>query len=76
MGLIQNKLRQNSFQSMSFLFFSIFTWHDIIDINMFPIYLSITTRGDPWAGLKIIRNKIPSKVCPFFLYYLHLACYD
>ena len=60
MGLIQNKLRQNSFQSMSFLIFSIFTWHDIIDINMFPIYLSITTkevgggkdmlrRGAPWA---------------------------
>ena len=60
MGLIQDKLRKNSFQSMSFLFFRIFTWHDIIDINMFPIYLSIATkevgggkdmlrRGAPWA---------------------------
>jgi hypothetical protein len=60
MGLIQNKLRQNSFQSISVLFFSIFTWHDIIDINMIPIYLSIATkeagggkerlrRGAPWA---------------------------
>jgi hypothetical protein len=45
---------------MSFLFFSTFTWYDIIDINMFPIYLSIATkeagggkdrlrRGAPWA---------------------------
>ena len=44
MVLIQNKLRQHSFQSMSFLFFSIFTWNDIIDINMFPKYLSIAIK--------------------------------
>jgi hypothetical protein len=60
MGLIQNKLRQNPFQCMSFLFFNIFTRHDIIDIHMLPIYFSIATkevgggkdklrRGAPWA---------------------------
>jgi hypothetical protein len=58
MGLIQNKLRQNSFQSMSFLFFSIFTWHDIIDINMFPIYLSIATK-EVGGGKARLRRGAP-----------------
>ena len=31
---------------MSFLFFIMFTWYDISNINMFPIYLSITTKED------------------------------
>ena len=42
--LIQYKLSQNSIESMSFLFFIIFTWYDICDINMFPIHLSIATK--------------------------------
>ena len=43
-GLIQNKLSQNSLQSITFLFFIIFIWHDIIDINLFSICLSIATK--------------------------------
>ena len=76
-GLIQNKLSQNSVQSMSFLFFIIFTWYVISDLNMFPIYLSIATKevgidkvrsrwGAPRAWFKISRVKILSKVCPFY----------
>ena len=34
-GSLQNKLSQNYFQSMSFLFFIIFVWYDINDINVF-----------------------------------------
>ena len=67
MGLIQNKLRQNSFQSMSFLFFSIFIWHGIIDIIMFPIYLSIATKEIggakdrfTWDWRRTLRNDTPS----------------
>ena len=41
---IENKLSRNSTQSMSFLFFIIFTWHDIKDINIFPICLSFATK--------------------------------
>ena len=47
-------------------------WHVIIDINMFPIYLSITTkevgggkdrlrRGAPWAWSKYAEAKILPK---------------
>ena len=80
MGLIQNKLRQNSFQSMSFLFFIIFIWHVIIDINMFLIYLSIATKEvvyvkDRLHGLdsKKAEAKFLPKYVLFILYYLHLA---
>ena len=77
-GSIQNKLSQNSFQSMSFLFFMLFTWHYIKDINIFQICLSITTKelggeearpcwGAPKAQYKIGSVKIPSKVCQFYL---------
>jgi hypothetical protein len=41
---IQNKLSQNSVQSMSFLLYIINTWHDISDINIFPTYLSIAKK--------------------------------
>jgi hypothetical protein len=58
MGLIQNKLRQNSFQSMSFLFFIIFIWHVIIDINMFPIHLSIATK-EVGCGKDRLRRSAP-----------------
>jgi hypothetical protein len=62
-GEIRGKLRGNlegGSAQPSLLFFSIFIWHGIIEINMFPIYLSIAMkevgggkdrlrRGAPWA---------------------------
>jgi hypothetical protein len=48
---IQNRLSQNSFQSMHFLFVIINTWHDINDINIFPTYLSIHPTEDDLNSL-------------------------
>jgi hypothetical protein len=74
---IQNKLSQNPFQSMHFLFVIINTWHDINYINIFPTYLSFaikevggdavrSRRGAPKTLFKISWVKIPSKVCTFY----------
>jgi hypothetical protein len=58
MGLIQNKLRQNFFQSMSYLFFFILIWHVIIDINMFLIYFSIATKEVGYVKDRLRRGQI------------------
>ena len=51
-GLIQNKLSQNSFQSMSVSFLILFTWHHIKNIDIFPYCLSIATKE---VGVKEVR---------------------
>ena len=63
---------------MSFLFFSIYTLHDIIDIIMFLIYLSIATkevgggkdrfrRGAPGLNSKYAEAKFLPKYVLFIL---------